>query len=221
MVCGEQGELEQVKLQRMAKSLIADKTKMFDLFTRILDRSQKGKDSELIKYVQEATDFWTQMMLEEHQGNNQIFIRKMNDMQDVCSNLLDELLLILEGRAICVAREGTYAGAGATEASQVDAFENTVLQGQVMARQSKPVRGQAFKSKIQKLKETTNEWEALLPSMTEASVVEDTKSCRSCRSLIGGLEDLKRRIVELENMNKTYLEEVNVVCFLVCMPIAS
>jgi hypothetical protein len=25
----------------------------------------------------------------------------------------------------------------------------------------------------------------------------------------------------LENMNKTYLEEVNVVCFLVCMPIAS
>jgi hypothetical protein len=221
MVCGEQGELEQVKLQRMAKSLIADKTKMFDLFTRILDRSQKGKDSELIKYVQEATDFWTLMMLEEHQDNNQIFIRKMNDMQDVCSNLLDELLLILEGRAICVAREGTYAGAGATEASQVDAFENTVLQGQVMARQSKPVRGQAFKSKIQKLKETTNEWEALLPSMTEASVVEDTKSCRSCRSLIGGLEDLKRRIVELENMNKTYLQEVNVVCFLVCMPIAS
>jgi hypothetical protein len=218
MVCGEQGELEQVKLQRMAKSLIADKTKMFDLFTRILDRSQKGKDSELIKYVQEATDFWTIMMLEEHE-HDQICIHNMIETQDACQNWLSELLLILEGRAICVAGEGTYAGA--TEASQVDASENAVLQGQVMAGQSKPVRGQAFKRKSQKLKETTNEWEALLPSMTEASLVEDTKSCRSCLFLIAGLEDLKRRIVELENMNKTYLEEVNVVCFLVCMPIAS
>ena len=205
----------------MAKSLIADKTKMFDLFTRMLDRSQKGKDSELIKYVQEATDFWTIMMLEEHQDSNQNFIRKMSDMQYVCQTLLDELLLILEERAICVAREGTYAGADATEASQVDASENVVLQGQVMAGQSKPVRGQAFKRKIQNPKDKTNEWEALLPSMTEASHVEDTKSCRSCLFLIAGLEDLKRRIVELENMNKTYLEEVNVVCFLVCMPIAS
>ena len=104
----------------MAKSLIADKTKMFDLFTRILDRSQKGKDSELIKYVQEATDFWTIMMLEEHQDSNQNFIRKMSDMQYVCQTLLDELLLILEERAICVAREGTYAGADATEAPTQD-----------------------------------------------------------------------------------------------------
>ena len=98
MVCGEQGELEQVKLQRMAKSLIADKTKMFDLFTRILDRSQKARDSELMKYVQEATDFWTLMMLEEHH-HDQICINKMYDMQDACQTWLDELLFILEGRA--------------------------------------------------------------------------------------------------------------------------
>jgi len=91
MFCGEQGKLEQVKLQRMAKSLIADKTKMFDLFTRILDRSQKGKDSELIKNVQEATDFWTQMMLKEHRYD-QICMHNIHCMQDACQNWLDELV---------------------------------------------------------------------------------------------------------------------------------
>ena len=78
----------------MAKSLIADKTKMFDLFTRMLDRSQKGKDSELIKYVQEATDFWTLMMLEEHRYD-QICMHNIHCMQDACQNWLDELVLIL------------------------------------------------------------------------------------------------------------------------------
>ena len=78
----------------MAKSLIADKTKMFDLFTRILDRSQKGKDSELINYVQEATDFWTLMMLEEHRYD-QICMHNIHCMQDACQNWLDELVLIL------------------------------------------------------------------------------------------------------------------------------
>jgi hypothetical protein len=121
-VCGEQGKLEQVKLQRMAKSLIADKTKMFDLFTRILDRSQKGKDSELIKYVQEATDFWTLMMLEEHRYD-QISMHNMNCMQDACQNWLDELLLILNslhGIAHAGAKEGIEA-----QKAQVLALKNT------------------------------------------------------------------------------------------------
>ncbi len=87
-----------MKLRRKEKSIIADKTKMFDLFTRILDRSQKAEDFELTKYVQEATDFWTLMMLEEHH-NDQICINRMYDMQDACQTWLDELLFILEGRA--------------------------------------------------------------------------------------------------------------------------
>ena len=89
--------MEKVILQRMPKSLIADKLKMFALFTRILDRSHKVNDSELIKDVQEATDFWTLVMLEEH-ARDQICINNMHDMQDVCQTWLDELLLILEGR---------------------------------------------------------------------------------------------------------------------------
>jgi hypothetical protein len=88
----------------MAKSQIADKTMMFDHFTRILDRSQKADDSELIKYVKEATDFWTLVTLEEYK-HNQICIHNMHDMQDVCHTWLDELLLILEGRVHADATE--------------------------------------------------------------------------------------------------------------------
>ena len=47
----EQGEKESVKLQRMLSSLIADKRKMFELMTRILDRGKKDRDAELVKYV--------------------------------------------------------------------------------------------------------------------------------------------------------------------------
>ena len=81
----------------MAKSLVADRTKMFELFTRILDRSQKAKDSELVKDVHEATDFWTLMMLEDHE-HDQICIYNMCNMQDACHVWLDELLFILEGK---------------------------------------------------------------------------------------------------------------------------
>ena len=84
-------------MQRIAKSVIADKIKMFGLFSRILDRSMKAKDSDLITYVQEATDFWTLMMLEEHE-HDQICINNIHNMKDTCLNVLDELLLILEGR---------------------------------------------------------------------------------------------------------------------------
>ena len=87
-----------MKLRRKEKSIIADKMKMFDLFTRMLNRSQKAQDFELTKYAQEATDFWTLMMLEEHH-HDQIFINNMYDMQDACQTWLDELLFILERRA--------------------------------------------------------------------------------------------------------------------------
>ena len=99
MFCVGKGEQEQVKLQRVAKSSkssITDKWKMFDLLTRILHRSQKGKDSELTKYVQEAEDFWTLMVLKEHEHEQHCIIN-MRSMQDACKPWIDELLLILEG----------------------------------------------------------------------------------------------------------------------------
>jgi hypothetical protein len=80
----------------MTKSLVADRTKMFEHFTRILDRSQKAKDSELVKDVHEATDFWTLMMLEDHEHDQSIYY--MYNMQGACHVWLDELLLILKGK---------------------------------------------------------------------------------------------------------------------------
>ena len=59
----EQGEQESVKLQRMPTSLIADKRKMFDLLTHILDRGKKDRDAELVQYVEQATELWTAMMM--------------------------------------------------------------------------------------------------------------------------------------------------------------
>jgi len=89
------GETETVKLQRMARDLIADKKKLFDLFTHMLDRGRKDKDAELIKYVEEATELWTAMMLEEHDQDEKC-VENVHGMQDVCDAWLEELLSILK-----------------------------------------------------------------------------------------------------------------------------
>lgn len=69
---------------------------MFDLLTKILDRGRKGKDAELVTYVEQATELWTAMMMEEH-DHDQKCIKNVHDMQDVCDAWLKELLSILKG----------------------------------------------------------------------------------------------------------------------------
>jgi chromosome segregation ATPase len=91
----EQGEEESVKLQRMLSSLIADKRKMFDLLTKILDRGKKDKDAALVQYVEQATGLWTDMMMEEH-DHDQKCIENVHLMQEDCNTMLRELLSILE-----------------------------------------------------------------------------------------------------------------------------
>ena len=91
----EQGEEESVKLQRMLSSLIADKRKMFDLLTKILDRGKKDKDAALVQYVEQATGLWTDMMMEEH-DHDQKCIENVHLMQEDCNTMLTELLSILE-----------------------------------------------------------------------------------------------------------------------------
>ena len=78
----EQGEEESVKLQRMLSSLIADKRKMFDLLTKILDRGKKDKDAALVQYVEQATGLWTDMMMEEH-DHDQKCIENVHHLQKV------------------------------------------------------------------------------------------------------------------------------------------
>ena len=66
LVQDSSGVEQKVKLQRMARTLIQDKRKLFELFSKITDRGRKDKDMELVQYADEATELWTQMMIEEH-----------------------------------------------------------------------------------------------------------------------------------------------------------
>jgi hypothetical protein len=59
-----------VELQRMATSLVADKRKMFDLFTAIEHRFLMDKDMIGKKYNDDALAFWTQMCMEEIDQDN-------------------------------------------------------------------------------------------------------------------------------------------------------
>jgi hypothetical protein len=59
-----------VELQRMATSLVADKRKMFDLFTAIEHRFLMDKDMIGKKHNDDALAFWTQMCMEEIDQDN-------------------------------------------------------------------------------------------------------------------------------------------------------
>jgi hypothetical protein len=80
----------------MSNSMITDKRNMFDLLTKILDRGRKDRDAELVTYVEQATELWTEMMMEEY-DHDQKCIQNVHDMQDVCDAWLKELLSILKG----------------------------------------------------------------------------------------------------------------------------
>jgi len=80
----------------MSNSMITDKRNMFDLLTKILDRGRKDRDAELVTYVEQATELWTAMMMEEY-DHDQKCIQNVHDMQDVCDAWLKELLSILKG----------------------------------------------------------------------------------------------------------------------------
>ena len=80
----------------MPNSMISDKRTLFELLTKILDRGRKDRDAELVTYVEQATELWTAMMMEEH-DHDQKCIKNVHDMQDACDAWLKELLSILEG----------------------------------------------------------------------------------------------------------------------------
>jgi chromosome segregation ATPase len=86
------GRVEQVRLQRMKSSLIADKRKLFDLFTKAADRAKK--DEVMEKYIDEAVELWTQTMIEEHDHEMKCE-ENVQRMQKSCNKWLEELLAIL------------------------------------------------------------------------------------------------------------------------------
>ena len=162
----EQGEEESVKLQRMLSSLIADKRKMFDLLTKILDRGKKDKDAALVQYVEQATGLWTDMMMEEH-DHDQKCIENVHSMQEDCNTMLTESLSILEGIGVVLAKSVTIdvvaasladvhstapmPSIAASDESQVDTLkaENAVLQSKLAEKEAELVQSNdESKSKV-------------------------------------------------------------------------
>lgn len=110
----------------MPNSMISDKRTLFELLTKILDRGRKDRDAEVVTYVEQATELWTAMMMEEY-DHDQKCIKNVHDMQDVCDAWLKELLSILEGGS---AQSG-MAGAKAMDISVELENEIKRLKGKV------------------------------------------------------------------------------------------
>lgn len=86
--------IEEVVLYRMLTTEIADKRKMFDIWTKIGDSSRKSRDEKLVKLAQEGLELWTQMELEEimHDERSQA---NLDAMQRDCNAWLTELFALL------------------------------------------------------------------------------------------------------------------------------
>jgi hypothetical protein len=89
------GNVEEVKLRRMANAKLADKRLMFDLYTTMVNRAKIVKDADLQKCVQEVFDHWTAQMEEEFL-HDEIVASNVHEMQRKCDSWIVELLEILE-----------------------------------------------------------------------------------------------------------------------------
>jgi hypothetical protein len=89
------GEVKDVELVRMMTAEIADKRRMFDLFTRMECRAKQQKDDATLKEVEEVLSIFT-VMMEQEQEKDARYEASMKAMQGDCSSWLEELSLILE-----------------------------------------------------------------------------------------------------------------------------
>ena len=141
-----------MKLQRMANSMIADKRRLFEIFTRILDRGKRDKDAEMIKDLDEAMELWTQVMLEEHDQDLKCEAN-VAKMQQSCDEWLEELLILLSNGDVALwTDEGTIKTARspqtvrtvfATEAGELDDLRSQLA----VARQKESIQGAEIASK--------------------------------------------------------------------------
>jgi len=83
-------------LQRVSTDEIADKRRMFDLFTSIENRAKKDKNDAILADAEDALALWTQMLSDE-QDKYDACEASLGAMQVDCDGWLEELLSILEG----------------------------------------------------------------------------------------------------------------------------
>jgi len=93
------GQVEEIKLRRMANTQIADKRRLFELFTTALDGARKHRDAGTEKILQQALDLWSAEMLESYE-QDEICINNVHEMQDSTDKWLLELIEILQGDSV-------------------------------------------------------------------------------------------------------------------------
>ena len=83
-------------MQRVSTEEIADKRRMFDLFTSIENCAKKDKNDSILADAEDALSLWTQMLVDE-QKKYHACEASLGAMQFDCDGWLAELLSILEG----------------------------------------------------------------------------------------------------------------------------
>ena len=159
----EQGETVTVKLQRMARELIADKSKLFDLFTRILDRGKKDKDADLVRYVEEATRLWTDMMLDENTHDEKCVVNG-HGMQQECDTMFTAIVAIMTAVADDSSQTNQQIQKTATPKPVRRHAVQQSMQGVAAVQQSNP----ALAEEMDKLRDESLRLQTDLKQVTEA-----------------------------------------------------
>jgi hypothetical protein len=87
-------DLLDVTLKRISTDEVADRRKMFDLFTKLSDRAKQDHDEEARKCVDETLLLWESIMAADAQHDQRIADNVLT-MQADCTPMTDELVLLL------------------------------------------------------------------------------------------------------------------------------
>ena len=90
------GKVAEVKLRRKAIRRLADKTRMFELFTNLSNCAKRDQDIEAEGHLQEIIDLWTAEMTEQAE-HDELVNHNVQEMQENCDAWFKELLQMLEG----------------------------------------------------------------------------------------------------------------------------
>jgi hypothetical protein len=88
------GNMVYVTLKRIPTADVADKRRMFDLFTLLKDRAKKDQDWDAVKYVEETLLLWEKMTSADQIHDDQI-VENVKSMQTDCTYCSDEIAALL------------------------------------------------------------------------------------------------------------------------------
>jgi len=90
---------------------------IYDLFTKVLDRLKQDKDAQGVRYIEEAVELWTSMMIEEHEHDDWC-LQNIHSMQEECDAWLVELQSELDAKDSSEAPVVTVAKPAAARATR-------------------------------------------------------------------------------------------------------